>query len=157
MVLYSRAQRICGFYAIRRLVWGLSSRPRRLNLDRDSSICLQVGDEDSRHEGVEIERSSPFHLSRILAKEFGYRSVSYDLDQKICVWKRSDVDVLQTTQARASRGSRWWDLKLEIVLSLRTQGTEPASCGRWYLTEKQPSRSELSRISGGRVSSPLSS
>ena len=36
---------------------------------------LKVSDEDSRHEGVEIERSSPFHLSRILAKEFGYRSV----------------------------------------------------------------------------------
>ena len=56
---------------------GLEVRPLRLNLDRDSSICLdcklQVGDEDSRHEGVEIERSSPFHLSRILAKEFGYR------------------------------------------------------------------------------------
>ena len=106
MVLYSRAQRICGLYAIRHLVWGLSSMPRRLNLERDSSICLQVGDEDSRHEGVEIERSSPFHLSRILAKEFGYRSVSYDLDQKICVWKRSDVVVLQAAQGRASRGSR---------------------------------------------------
>ena len=62
---------------------GLEVRLRRLNLDRDSSICLQVGDEDSRHEGVEIERSSPFHLSRILAKEFGYRSVSCDLDQNI--------------------------------------------------------------------------
>ena len=34
---------------------------------------LEVSDEDARHEGVEIERSSPFHLSRILAKEFGYR------------------------------------------------------------------------------------
>ena len=69
---------------------GLEVRLRRLNFDRDSSICLQVGDEDSRHEGVEIERSSPFHLSRILAKEFGYRSVSSDLDQQICVCKRSD-------------------------------------------------------------------
>ena len=41
----------------------------------ESSIwwLLQVKDEDSRHEGVEIERSSPFHLSRVLAKEFGYR------------------------------------------------------------------------------------
>jgi len=40
---------------------------------RLSQLGLKVSDEDSRHEGVEIERSSPFHLSRILAKEFGYR------------------------------------------------------------------------------------
>ena len=79
------------------MTFGLGSvyHDRRLNLDRDSSICLdcklQVGDEDSRHEGVEIERSSPFHLSRILAKEFGYRSVSWDIDKKICVWERFDV------------------------------------------------------------------
>merc|ERR1712037_795546 len=40
---------------------------------RLTQLGLKVSDEDSRHEGVEIERSSPFHLSRILAKEFGYR------------------------------------------------------------------------------------
>merc|ERR1711955_146008 len=32
----------------------------------------KVSDEDSRHEGVEIKRSSPFQCMRTLAKEFGY-------------------------------------------------------------------------------------
>jgi len=36
-------------------------------------LGYKVGDEDSRQEGVEIEKTSPFQLMRTLAKEFGYR------------------------------------------------------------------------------------
>jgi len=36
-------------------------------------LGYKVGDEDSRYEGVEIRRSSPFQMMRTLAKEFGYK------------------------------------------------------------------------------------
>jgi len=38
-----------------------------------SQLGFKVEDENTRHEGVEIHRSSPFQLMRTLAKEFGYK------------------------------------------------------------------------------------
>ena len=35
-------------------------------------IGYNLGDSDTRHEGVEIKGKSPFHLIRTMAKEFGY-------------------------------------------------------------------------------------
>ena len=136
----------------------LEVRPRRLNLDRDSSFCCRWV---TRTAGTRESRSSD--RRRFTSVASLPRSLGTGLCLEILI-KRSVfgkdlmyVVVLQAAQGRASRGSRWWDLTLELALTLGTQGTEPASCGRWYQTGKQPSRSELSQISGGRVSSPLSS
>ena len=35
-------------------------------------VGYDLGDSNSRHEGVEIKGKSPFHLIRTMAKEFGY-------------------------------------------------------------------------------------